>query len=90
MIQNFNYNVDDKTFETESKLRLGISLEKLIEIKGDGYITKKENDQIIVTYRIDNYDQSLFLKRYNMPGYFMDFTMKDGNVIKILFGFDYP
>lgn len=90
LIQNSNYNVDYKTFETESKLGLGISLEKLIEIKGNVYVTKKDKDQLIVTYRINNYDKSLFLKRYNMPGYFMEFTLKDNTVTKILFGFDYP
>nr|WP_199001304.1 hypothetical protein [Flavobacterium sp. ASV13] len=90
LLQNSTYNVDDKIFETESKLSLGTSLEKLIEVKGDGYITKKDNDKLIVTYRIDNYDKSSFLKRYNMPGYFMEFTLKDNIVTKILFGFDYP
>lgn len=90
LIQNSSYNADDKIFETESKLSLGISLEKLIEIKGDGYVTKKDKDKLIVIYRIDNYDKSPFLKRYNMPGYFMEFTLKDNMVEKILFGFDYP
>jgi hypothetical protein len=88
--QNYSYNVDDKIFETESKLSLGISLDKLIEIKGDGNITKKDKDKLIVNYRIDNYDKSVFLKRYNMPGYFIEFTLKDNIVTKILFGFDYP
>lgn len=88
--KNSSYNVDAKIFETESKLTLGISLEKLIELKGDGYVTKKDKDKLIVTYRIDNYDNSAFLKRYNMPGYFMEFTLKDNIATKILFGFDYP
>lgn len=90
LIQNPSYSIDNKVFETESKLSLGITLEKLIEIKGDGYVSKKDKDQLIVTYRIDNYDKTLFLKRYNMPGYFMEFTLKNNTVTKILFGFDYP
>ncbi|SHM44385.1 hypothetical protein SAMN05444484_10653 [Flavobacterium chilense] len=90
LMQNLNYSIDNKIFETESKIGLGISLEKLIKIKGDSYVTKQDKDQLIITYRIDNYDKSSFLKRYNMPGYFMEFTLKDNMVIKILFGFDYP
>lgn len=88
--QNSSYNVEDEIFETESKLSLGISLEKLIEIKGDGYKTKNEKDESVVIYRIDDYEKSLFLKKYNMPGYFMEFRLKDNKVTKILFGFDYP
>ena len=88
--QNSSYNVEDKIFETESKLSLGISLEKLIEIKGDSYKTKNDKDESVVTYRIDNYEKSSFLKKYNMPGYFMEFRLKDNKVTKILFGFDYP
>lgn len=80
----------DENFKTESNLTLGISLEELVKIKGDGYTTKKEKNVSILTYRIDNYNESLFLKRYDMPGYFMEFTLKNNKVTKILFGFDYP
>ena len=88
--QNSSYAVEDKIFETESKLSLGISLKKLIEIKGNTYKTKIDKDESIVTYRIDNYEKSSFLKKYNMPGYFIEFRLKDNKVTKILFGFDYP
>ncbi|GGF30304.1 hypothetical protein [Flavobacterium limi] len=88
--QNSSYNVEDKIFETESKLSLGISLERLIEIKGNSYKTKNDKDESILTYRIDNYEKSSFLKKYNMPGYFMEFRLKNNKITKILFGFDYP
>lgn len=83
------YKIDEE-FNTESNLGLGISFEKLVKIKGDNYKTQTINGEKVITYRIDNYDSSPFLKRYNMPGYFMEFKFKENKVIKITFGFDYP
>lgn len=84
------YTIDDDEFKTESDIGLGISFDKLIKIKGDNYTTQKKNEEIIITYRIDNYDSSPFLQRYNMPSYFMAFRVKADKVVKITFGFDYP
>lgn len=77
---------DYKYFETESGLKLGLSLDELIKIKGNTYY--KEGNKII--YRIDDYPNSNFLKRYNMPTYFLECTLQNGKVNKIKFGFDYP
>ena len=73
-------------FETESGLKLGMTFEELIEIKGKGYIKKEGN----VIYQINDYSNSSFLKKYNMPAYFLECTIKEDKVIKIKLGFDYP
>jgi len=38
----------------------------------------------------DDYRQSSFLKRYNMPTYFLTCTLTDHVITKIKFGFEQP
>lgn len=84
--ENETINTDYKNFETESGLKLGLSLKELIKIKGKSYT--KEGSKII--YRVDDYPNSSFLKRYNMPAYFLECTLQNDRINKIKFGFDYP
>jgi hypothetical protein len=84
--KNSTISTDYKNFETESGLKLGLSREELIKIKGESYT--EEGDKII--YQVDDYQNSSFLKRYNMPAYFLECTLKDDKIIKIKYGFDYP
>ncbi|WP_158963072.1 hypothetical protein [Myroides fluvii] len=78
--------VDESFFVLGSGLKLGLSLAELVEIKGSAY--DQEENQI--TYRIDDYRQSSFLKRYNMPAYFLTCTLTDHVITKIKFGFEQP
>lgn len=90
LMKQFNYSTYDNVFATESNLMLGITLEEIVKIKGSSYESKNVNNEQIITYRINDYDKSSFLKKYNMPGYFMEFILSNNKVIKIIFGFDYP
>jgi hypothetical protein len=80
---------DEKEFVTESGVRLGMTLDDLISKKGQDYIITTEADTLL-RYRIDNMEISPFLKRYSMPGYFMEYKIKLNKVQRIQFGFDYP
>ena len=80
----------EENFRTETDLRLGMTLEKLKSIKGSNYEKQEKESQTILTYRNTDFKTSSFLKRYNMPSYFMEFTLKENKIIKIKFGFDYP
>lgn len=90
LAKQVNYRTYENIFATESNLVLGMTLEQIVKIKGNGYKSKSVNNEQIITYRINDYDKSAFLKKYNMPGYFMEFKLKDNKVTKIIFGFDYP
>lgn len=81
------YKTEIDEFITESNICLGMSFEDLISIKGKCYKTEVLNNTTFLTYNVEN---SSFVKRYNMPGYFMKFLLKDNKVFKITFGFDYP
>lgn len=80
-----------KNFKTESNLCLGMALKDLEVIKGKEYLKKDiDSNTTLVTYRINDMDSSPFLKRYNMPGYFIECTLKNDRITKVFFGFDYP
>lgn len=84
-----NDNIIHSSFENfilESGLQLGISFEELRKIKGDTYVIEEDK----VTYRITDYLHSKFLKKYNMPSYFLECTLMDDKIVRIKFGFDYP
>jgi hypothetical protein len=83
---NSNYEY----FETESGIKLGISLETLCKIKGNNYTTYCKNDTTIYKYEISDISTSYFLQKYNMPVYFAEYWICGNKLIKFLFGFDYP
>lgn len=77
-------------FATGKGIRLGISKKDLIKILGPGFTEKKEGKQIIIHYKIDNFDQSDFLKKYNMPVYYGSYHFVKDKLVKFEFGFEYP
>ncbi len=80
-------NVDSNIFSTESEIKLGLSVKSLIEKKGDSY--KILGRDTIIEYRVPDMNSD-FLKRYNMPGYFLQCAIHDEKIKRIKFGFDYP
>lgn len=85
------YKVKTLHFQTESGVHLGMFLNELIQLKGHNYEKKEVDDKtVVITYRIDSLELSSFLKRYNMPSYFMKCTFANDKIKKIEFGFDYP
>lgn len=87
-----NYTVNKTTydnFNTESGLKLGMTLEEITSIKGSNYKVEKKSNEQILRYTIDNPDDPK-VKQYEMPPYFMEFYLKDNKVYKIIFGFEYP
>lgn len=73
------------SFQTESKISLGISLNELLKIKR-GRVAN--TNQSIIRYRVEVSDP--FVKRYNMPDYFMEIEFRKGYVDKIKYGFSHP
>lgn len=87
-----NYTVNKTTydnFNTESGLKLGMTLEEITSIKGSNYKVEKKSNEQILRYTIDNPDDPK-VKQYEMPPYFMEFYLKNNKLYKIIFGFEYP
>jgi len=82
------YNdTDENTFETESGISLGMSLKELIDAKGKNY---KVSTDSVISYRIDDYQKSKFLRKYNMPRYFLECKIVKSRINNIRIRFDYP
>lgn len=76
-------------FESENKIKLGITVGDLRSIKGEPYkITTKQTTCFY--YKIDDYENSEFLNRYNYPSYYANYEFKNGYLIEFSFGFEYP
>lgn len=75
-----------KNFFTESGIKLGISKKDLIKIKGNNFVETNH----VLRYEISDYEKSHFLKKYNLPIYFAEYTFDQDKLSKIYFGFEYP
>lgn len=80
-----NYN----NFHTELGLTLGMSVDDLIKLKGENFKIENNSKGKILKYEISN-PNNLYVKKYEMPPYFMDFYLKNEKVYLIIFGFEYP
>ena len=78
-----------KEFVTESGIKLGISIETLKSIKGEPTSIVNEETNTL-KYRIDDFNNSEFLQKYNMPIYYAYYEFQKGYLIKFRFGFEYP
>lgn len=82
--------IDIENFNTESSLQLGQSIEDVKRIKGNAFTETIEANEKTITYKIED-TKSDFLKKYNMPSYFLKLTFDSTEKVKrIIFGFDYP
>lgn len=82
-------NTRHNRFESESGIRLNMTLKELIAIKGNNYIIKKGNRDTMIIYKASA-NTSDFVKRYNMDTFSMEYTIRNNIIKKIFFGFDYP
>lgn len=98
IVSNNNFVPDDRKlrltkydfFLTESGIRLGIRLSQLKKIKGKEYSKTQLEGVDIYTYEISNFNESDFLKEYNMPTYTASYYFKHNELIQFEFGFIYP
>jgi len=76
----------DAFFSTENNIKLGISKDELVKIKGNDF-TEIDN---VIKYILSDYEKSCFLQKYNLPEYFAEYTFNKDKLTKIYFGFKYP
>lgn len=84
------YNSAEKNFQSESGIKLGLSMAEIVKIKGLGYTLEGTGKDTLLRYTITDYDNSAFLKAYNMPSYFLAIKIKNAKAEHVSFGFDYP
>ena len=79
-------DIDYDKFRTETGLMLGITINALKSIKGSSYT--QDGDKVV--YQLTDYSNSSFLRRHNMPSFFIECTLRDDRIIRIKYGFNYP
>jgi len=77
-------------FVTESKIKLGITLNDLKRIKGVDYLKIKKDSFDVYVYSIKISDKSLFYARYKMPVYSAIYKFQDNKLVEFEFGFENP
>ena len=80
----------EKEFKTESRIKLGITIGDLKSIKGEPKNISSNNAKTTLHYRMDDFNNSNFLKKYNMPVYYADYKFRNGYLVEFRFGFEYP
>ncbi len=79
----------DKEFVTESGIKLGMTMGEFRTIKGEpDSLTNDETSTFY--YRIDDFQNSEFLRSYNMPIYYAEYKFENGYLTEFRFGFEYP
>ena len=80
----------ENEFKTESGIKLGMATERLKAIKGEPHSITNMDNVTVLHYRVDDFETSKFLKRYNMPVYYADYEFSNGHLRAFKFGFEYP
>ncbi len=69
-------------------VRLGMSINELIEIFGDNYRTESKSGEITLCYSIDSNMSSAFLQHYKRQRYEGRYLFRKGRLYRYEFGFD--
>jgi len=77
-------------FVTGKGIYLGMSKKDLIKILGPDFTEKKEGNRLTVHYKIDDFERSSFLKKYNLPTYYGSYDFERDKLVNFAFGFEYP
>lgn len=75
-------------FVTGKGVQLGATLAEVQEKLGKGTLTKESGKEVLAYAIVD--EKSPFLKSFGMPSYYGRYTFKEGKLISIAFGFEYP
>jgi hypothetical protein len=77
------------SFVTESGVRLGMTVEELVAVKGKKFVKAREEGKEVLRYTLDNFPKGI-LGRYNMPEYEASYFFDGGRLVKFVFGFPNP
>jgi len=77
-------------FITGKGIKLGMSRKELTEILGSDFTEDKKGNATTLSYRIDDFDNSSFLKKYNLPIYNGVYRFENDKLFEFEFGFEYP
>ena len=77
-------------FVTHRGIKLGVSLEEVVAVFGEGYQSRLDGVEILYFHDVLSDENTAFLDHYNMPIYYARYRFENNHLIWFRFGFDYP
>jgi len=79
----------DGLFVTNNHTALGDTVKKIVESHGYPHQISTIKNYKVYQYRVDN-SNSKFVQENNEYAYIMEYWFKNGKLVKLIFGFEYP
>lgn len=77
-------------FVSGKGIALGMSRQQVVRILGKAHNENPQLDEIVISYRIDNKNESGFLQHHNAPAYFGQYHFREEKLVSFSFGFEFP
>ena len=77
-------------FVSGKGIQLGMTRNEVTHIFGKDYNEQPQLDEVVISYRIDNKNESGFLQNNSAPAYYGQYHFKQDKLVKFSFGFEFP
>ena len=77
-------------FVSGKGIQLGMTRNEVTQIFGKDYNEQPQLDEVVISYRIDNKNESGFLQNNSAPAYYGQYHFKQDKLVKFSFGFELP
>ncbi len=88
--KNIIGTLDSATFVSGNGIHLGMTSREIISILGNCNPAVIHPPNTILKYRLDDFNNSEFLKRFKMPVYCSEYEFENDRLVRFRFGFEYP
>jgi|APLak6261703504_1056268.scaffolds.fasta_scaffold01201_4 hypothetical protein len=77
-------------FVSGKGIQLGMTRNDVTHIFGKDYNEQPQLDEVVISYRIDNKNESGFLQNNSAPAYYGQYHFKEDKLVRFSFGFEFP
>ena len=77
-------------FVSGKGIQLGMTRSDITHIFGNDYNEQPQLDEVVISYRIDNKNESGFLQNNSAPAYYGQYHFKQDKLVRFSFGFEFP
>lgn len=77
-------------FVSGKGVQLGMTRSEVTHLFGNDYNEHPQLGEVVISYRIDNKNESDFLQHHSAPAYFGQYHFKQDKLVRYSFGFEFP
>lgn len=77
-------------FVSGKGVQLGMTRNEVMRIFGNDYNEHPQLDELVLSYRLDNKNESGFLQNNSAPAYYGQYHFKQDKLVRFSFGFEFP